>query len=216
MDIWQKDKLLLFLAFFIPGFISIKVYDLLVPSEKRDFSKSIFEVVGYSSLNYAFWSWLIFLMHTGGFYNDHKVWYFLFVVLIMFISPLIWAVLFFKLSSWSFVSKYIVHPIKKPWDYVFGKRESYWIIVHLKDGRKIGGRYDTNSFASSYPSDEQIYIEDLWVLDENGQFIKRVDDTKGVIVFGSEILSVEFKLTKGGGSSGRGEERGKEGKARQG
>lgn len=198
MDIWQKDKLLLFLAFFIPGFISIKVYDLLVPSERRDFSKSIFEAVGYSSLNYAFWSWLIFLMHTGDFYSYHKIWYYVFFFLIIFVSPVIWPVLFFKLSSRSFISKYIVHPIKKPWDYVFGKRESYWVIVHLKDGRKIGGRYDTDSFASSYPSDEQIYIEEAWILDDQGSFNKRIEDSKGIIVFGSEILAVEFKLSKGG------------------
>ena len=30
----------LFLVFFVPGFISLKVYDLFIPSERRDFSKS--------------------------------------------------------------------------------------------------------------------------------------------------------------------------------
>jgi len=43
MDIWQIDKLVLFLVFFIPGFISIRVYDSLVPSERRDLSKSLFD-----------------------------------------------------------------------------------------------------------------------------------------------------------------------------
>ncbi len=37
MNIWEADKLVLFLIFFIPGFVSIKVYDLLIPGEQRDF-----------------------------------------------------------------------------------------------------------------------------------------------------------------------------------
>ena len=57
----------------------------------------------------------------------------------------------------------------KPWDYVFSRRQAYWVIVHLRDGRKIGGRFDRKSFASSYPADEQIYIEEVWRLDEDGR-----------------------------------------------
>jgi len=38
MDIWNADKLALFPIFFLPGFISIKIYDLLVPGEPRDFT----------------------------------------------------------------------------------------------------------------------------------------------------------------------------------
>ena len=49
----NTQTLTLFLFFFLPGFVSLKVYDSLVPSERRDFSKSIYEVVAYSTLNYA-------------------------------------------------------------------------------------------------------------------------------------------------------------------
>jgi hypothetical protein len=47
-----------------------------------------------------------------------------------------------------FLQKYTVHPISKPWDFVFSKKQPYWIIVHLSDGRRIGGRFGENSFAS--------------------------------------------------------------------
>jgi len=39
----QQATLALFLAFFVPGFLMIRVYDLLVPTERRDFSKSVFD-----------------------------------------------------------------------------------------------------------------------------------------------------------------------------
>lgn len=192
MDIWQIDKLVLFLVFFIPGFISIRIYDLLVPSERRDFSKSLFEAIGYSSLNFAALFWLIIPIHSGNFYVHHKLWYFIFLLLIICVIPIFWPILFLKLSTWKPISKYIVHPIQKPWDYVFGKREAFWIIIHLKDRRKIGGKFGTNSFSSSYPSEEQIYLEEVWKLDENGKFIGPIERSKGIIILGKEILSIEF------------------------
>ena len=192
MDIWQIDKLALFLVFFIPGFISIRIYDLLVPSERRDFSKYLFEAIGYSSLNFAALLWLIILIHSENFYVHCKILYFIFLFIIIFIIPILWPILFLKLSTWTPIARYIIHPIQKPWDYIFGKKEAFWVIIHLKNGRKIGGRYDTNSFSSSYPSEEQIYLEELWKLDENGIFIESIERSKGIIVSSNDILSIEF------------------------
>jgi hypothetical protein len=45
--------LALFLIFFVPGFISLKVYDLLIPSEARDFTKSVFDAIAYSTLSFS-------------------------------------------------------------------------------------------------------------------------------------------------------------------
>ena len=42
-----------FLIFFIPGFVSLKMYDLLIPNVPRDFTKSLAEIVTYSALNFA-------------------------------------------------------------------------------------------------------------------------------------------------------------------
>lgn len=192
MDVWQIDKLVLFLVFFIPGFISTKVYDLLVPSERRDFSKSLFEIVGYSALNFAALLWLIVLIHSGNFYDDHRTYYFLSLFFVMFVAPSLWPFVFLKLSSWPPIAKHVVHPIQKPWDYVFGKRRSFWVIVHLRDGRRIGGKFDTSSFASSNPAEEQIYLEEVWELDEKGRFIKPIERSGGIIILGEDITAVEL------------------------
>jgi len=50
------------------------------------------------------------------------------------------------------------------------------MIIHLKDGRRIGGRFDENSSASSFPAKEQIYIEEVWELDENENLSNRLKD----------------------------------------
>ncbi len=192
MDVWQINRLALFLIVFVPGFVSLKVYDLLIPGERRDFSKSLFEVIGYSALNFAILSWLIILIHSKDFYGHHRLLYFGSLFLILFIFPILWPFVYLKLSSWNAFAKRFIHPIPKPWDYVFGKRQRFWIIVHLKDRRRIGGRYDTNSFASSYPANEQIYLEEVWELGEKGNFVKPVERSKGMVILGDEIVAVEF------------------------
>lgn len=192
MDIWQTDKLLLFLIFFIPGFISIKIYDLLIAGQRRDFSKSISEVIGYSALNFAALSWLIILIHSNNFYKNYLFWYFILIFLILFICPICWPILFIKLSSWSFFAKYIINPIAKPWDFVFSQKRVYWIIVHLKDGRNIGGIYGKQSCVSTYPEDEQIYLEKMWRLDENGKFVEPISKSAGMIILKDMILSIEL------------------------
>jgi len=192
MDIWDINKLALFLIFFIPGFISIKIYDLFIPSERRDFTKSLFEVMGYSAINFAALSWLIIFIHSDHFYSDHRAIYFLSILLVLFVIPIIWPLIILKLSCWPPISKRIIHPIRKPWDYVFGKKRCYWVIVHLRDGKKIAGRYDKSSFSSSYPAEEQIYLEEVWHLDERGAFVRPVDRSAGIIILGKDISSLEF------------------------
>lgn len=192
MDIWQIDKLTLFLVFFLPGFVSMKVYDLLIPSPRRDFSKSLFEVLGYSALNFGALSWLIYLIHQNHFPTAHRYWYLFLLFWIMVGVPVLWPFVILKVFSIPFVAKYVIHPVSKPWDFVFGKKQSYWVIVHLKDGRRIGGRFDTNSFASSDPAKEQLHLEELWKLDDDGAFTGRVDRTGGIIISEDSILAVEF------------------------
>lgn len=193
MDIWELDKLELFLVFFIPGFISVKVYDLLVPRERRDFSKSLYEIMGYSALNFAALSWLIILTLSESFYIDHKFWYFLSLFFVMFVAPTLWPFVFLKLSTWTPIAKYIIHPFGKPWDFVFSKNKGFWVIVHLTNGEKIGGLLSTNSFVSSYPYEEEIYLEKVWKLDEEGKrFIEPIERSKGIIILEKEISRVEL------------------------
>jgi hypothetical protein len=53
MDIWTTDKFLLFFAFVIPGFISIKCYELLFPGPGRSSSEQVIDAIAYSAMNYA-------------------------------------------------------------------------------------------------------------------------------------------------------------------
>jgi hypothetical protein len=85
------------------------------------------------------------------------------------------------------------HPTAKPWDFVFSQRKSYWLKVVLNDGTTIAGRYGPKSFASSAPAEEQIYLEESWLLNDKGGFMREKNNTEGVIVLSKEIAYIEFR-----------------------
>ena len=190
MPAWTQDELLLFLLFFVPGFVSIKVYDLLVPADRRTLPNRLAEAFGYSAINYSMLLPIIVLAYGYGLLDE--VWLQLglsYVVLL--IAPVIWPWLFIRIVQPRF-PKVFINPIPKPWDVVFRQRGESWIIIHLNDGRRIGGRFARGSEASSYPADDQLYIKEVWRLDGNGRFVEPVDRTAGIIVSGRTIEAVEF------------------------
>jgi hypothetical protein len=104
----------------------------------------------------------------------------------------VWPFLLVRLFRLRQAARYLVNPIPKPWDVVFRELGESWIIAHMADGRRIGGRYAKGSQASSYPADEQLYLKEVWRLDEEGRFIDKVDRTGGVIVGMRDVQALEF------------------------
>jgi hypothetical protein len=192
MDIWETNKLLLFIGFVIPGFVSLKTYALLLPSTPKDSAAQLVDAVAYSCINYALLVWPIYLIDSNKLWITHEGWYIAFCVFALLIAPILWAFLFKKVRETEFVRRTLPHPTARPWDYVFGQGRPYWIIVTLKDGKKVGGRYDTKSFASSAPAIDQLYLEEAWLLNEDDGFERQRTKTAGVMILASDLVTIEF------------------------
>lgn len=192
MNIWEADKFILFFAFVIPGFISIKAYDLFFPSEPKDSSKQLIDSIAYSSINYALLFSPIIWVESSQLKNLCPFVYYLFYVLVLFVAPIIWVWIWKKTRESQRFQKNMPHPTQKPWDYVFGQRKPYWVIAKLKDGTEVAGRYGQNSFASSAPAEEQIYLEEAWFLNEDKGFDRPKNQTSGIILLSSELVCLEF------------------------
>ena len=193
MDIWQIDKFLLFFAFVIPGFISIKTYELIFPGVSRSSSEKMIDAIAYSSINYALLSLPIYGVEKSHLKSDCGFLYYGFYLFVLFVAPVLWALVWKYLRTREFFQKNAPHPTGKPWDFVFSQRKPFWVKVTLKNGKIIGGLYAENSFTSSAPSEEQIYLEETWVLNENGGFERAKNNTAGVIILASEISHVELR-----------------------
>lgn len=198
MDIWATDKLALFLSFVIPGFISLKAYAVLGLQSPRDSTQQIVDAVTYSCLNYALLSWPILEVEASDWKMTNRSFYFAFYGAVLLVAPVIWALLWRWLRTTQVLQNILPHPTDKPWDYVFRRRLPYWMIVTFKDGKRIAGLYGSASFSSASPAAEQLYIEEAWVLNEDGGFERPRTDTAGILALGSEIATVElFHILKG-------------------
>lgn len=191
----ERLQFTLVLLLFLPGFISLKVYDLIVPNEKRNFSHDFFEAVSYGtmSLILSVFLALLFRHFFHIFYVENfKILVFsgvTVVLLIAIILPIVFCVI--TKSNWWSKSKWFVSS-EKTWDWVFSKRQSMWVIIYFNDGRRIGGFFGDNSYASSFPAKEQIYLEEVWNLDAHGEFTTKINQTHGIIIMGSDISSIAF------------------------
>lgn len=87
MDIWSADKLVLFIAFVIPGFISIKCYQLFHPGVIRNAADQVVDAIAYSCINYALFLWLIIAVETSALRAVHPILYGLFYVLVLLVGP---------------------------------------------------------------------------------------------------------------------------------
>lgn len=193
MDIWNNDKLLIFVAFVIPGFLLLKTNAVLGLEPAADSSKQVVDAVAYSCVNYALLLWPILMVESSNLRASHQVLYFTFYGFVVLVAPVLLALIWRGLRTTQRLQKYLPHPVARPWDFVFRKRLPYWVIVTFKDGKQIAGRYDSKSFSSASPSPEQIYLEEAWVLsDGGGGFERSRTNTAGILVLGSEIRTVEF------------------------
>jgi hypothetical protein len=48
------------------------------------------------------------------------------------------------------------------------------------------------SFASSAPSRIEIYLEEVWKLDDEGRFVSKVPQSAGVFIPGEHIVALEL------------------------
>ena len=192
MDSLSLDKIPLLLIFFVPGFISLKVFDLLVPGEKRNWQGALFEAVGFSCINFALTFWVFFLINSADFYRRQRFWYYLIHFGILFILPIVWAILLNALLKLNFFVGKIVELIPTAWDYFFSQRKACWILIRLKSGDLIGGLYGVGSFSANFPYNQDIYISEVWKISETGQFLERIPQTKGTWIPKASIELMEF------------------------
>jgi hypothetical protein len=196
-NLWTPTSLALFLAFFVPGFLAQKVYGLIVPDEQPEAATFIVSAIAYSSLNYALASpliwWLVARGHIGNLWVAIPA-----VVFILLILPTLLPLVLIWIRRRPFVQRRTLSPIKRPWDYVFNGRNSYWVIVTFKSGEKIAGIYGPHSFSSSHPRKEQIYLQKVWTLAKDGTFAAEDPKSKGVIILSDEVLTIELFSSREG------------------
>lgn len=60
----------------------------------------------------------------------------------------------------------------------------------------IGGLYNEQSFASSFPYSEDLYLTKTYKIDKDGRFVEEIDRTMGLLINKDFIDYIELFSTK--------------------
>ena len=84
----------------------------------------------------------------------------------------------------------LVHAIPTAWEWKFRAMPPQWVLVTLKDGTRFAGYCGLESFISSDPAERDMYIQQIYDLDSEDNWIKV--GKKEVLITSGEIQTVEF------------------------
>ncbi|GMO36617.1 MAG: DUF6338 family protein [Termitinemataceae bacterium] len=188
MEFLTESGFGLFVLIVAPGFLSLKVWALIHPSRRVSFADSLYEAVFYGVVNYFLVAvWMLPLMAKQG-----AVWKIIALITALVIVPLLLPHLWKWILSWKSIRKRIINPIPKAWDVFFGKQKPCFMLVHLNNGQVIGGLYAYNSASSSYPEEEDLYLEKIYEIDDAGKLTKPIDGSLGLLVNCKSIDYIEL------------------------
>lgn len=152
-------------------------------------SDNLIAIVMLGLVNYIPVGWWVLPISN----DKSQFWQVVVVIGTFLVAPLVWPIALRFSIGIPIVAKHIRHPMPKAWDYFFGiLRKECFVLIRLKNGRLLGGVLSTSSFASSYPSDEDLYLEQVWRTTDDGAFVEPIPDTRGALVSRSECDYIQF------------------------
>ena len=174
-----EPSLLQFILFALPGFVSMRVYALLEPSDKTLLKDNLLEAVVFGVINVAL-LWPAFRLLLSA-QPIHPLAEYTLVIVVLFVGPAIWPFAVQRLARVLSNRGLILRQTKTAWDAFFRQRQECWVIINLKNGDKIGGYFGPSSFATLHPTSGHLYVEELWRINDQGEFDGPVAGTMGAV-----------------------------------
>ncbi|MCH9051476.1 MAG: hypothetical protein IIA72_10385 [Proteobacteria bacterium] len=173
MPDFELKHIILFIAFVLPGAISMYVYGLKVPQGDQQLKDKVIEAISFSKINFVFLFWFIQFLFRPDFIQQNPFYSWILVISCFVVVPVLWPFLLVWVLRAATRWEWVLEQARTAWDDFFSKAsKGCWIIVELNDGSRIGGRFGENSYASAYPDSGHIYLEELWEVNEDGTFGK--------------------------------------------
>ena len=191
-NLLKLEYILAFATFVLPGFLIMKIIRLKVPNKDFLLKDMLFEAFSYSLLNLSIFGWIPYLLLS----NNNIGWSIVAFIVILVISPIVLATGYIKIVSSKFFAKHFDIQMPTAWDWYFSQRPNSILLVKMKDGSEIIGYFGETSYATSYPNDGSIYIEKVYMKDENNN-LKIVENSNGILIAKDQYTTIEFYNIQG-------------------
>jgi hypothetical protein len=180
-----------FFALLFPGIVAVAVYDLRVPGERRNWSELGIALVASSVVIDVFSAAYLAMFPIAKADTADVA---AFGIIGDVIVPVLLGWLIVDLRGALARRGVILPAVPKAWDEFFDriKGRPVALVLTLSDGRKIGGFWDEDPFASSYPHDEDLLITIPAIIDQQtGRFSRCASAHQGLLVKRDDIITIE-------------------------
>jgi hypothetical protein len=184
--------------FLMPGFLVAFWVNLLVPLRPNTDNKNIITYLLLSLVVYLpvllFLGWKGKLPYLQSF--RQMVWLLgLFLVLIPFLLGWGLSKVVHGRKLWGWTERILkvkaVHPVASAWDRAFQRDDNPWVLVTLKDGRLVGGRWDDGAVASSDQVERDLFLREVYEVPPSGEW-KSIGSSLGMLIKADQIGLIEF------------------------
>ncbi len=188
------ENSLLILLLVVPGLIIVFVKSTFVTGRRASHTSTILSYFVVSCVYYGIVlpfvdiPWLVSLVGSSAFFT----WFCL-----VFVGPAAFGLALGVDVQKNFLRKLIqrlglnpVHVMPTAWDWKFGEMGSEWVLVTLKNGTQFAGLFGNQSFAASDPAERDIYIQWVYDIDEEENWISRGETA--ILVTANEVSTIEF------------------------
>ena len=108
-------------------------------------------------------------IHQDSFIEKHPYLYTAGLMMVLLMLPVVWPLLYRSLLKWQWLASKIQLPYLTAWDFFFDRRVPVFVLVQLRNGSMLGGYYGFQSYATSFPTEGDIYLETVYEVDEDGK-----------------------------------------------
>ncbi|MDT9717443.1 DUF6338 family protein [Paenibacillus sp. ClWae2A] len=183
----------------VPGFIMNMGYNYILPTREGQAPIYLVRFIVFSCVNFAFAWPMINKLIQSRYWEQHPFRWSIILGLIVLLLPYVIGIFTGIAAERDWIRKLLlktginpVHPSPTAWDYIMSNDSSY-VIVTLKNGFVIYGLFASKSLASTVPTEKDLYLEEIFELDENEEWLPKA---KGIWISGPEILHIEFLISE--------------------
>jgi len=194
METSAVNELAVFGLLVLPGFISMRIFDLFNPTDKRPVSNSMFEGLAFGILNALVFFPLWIIIDGPALLAGNPMPAYALALFTLVVAPVTWGLFAHKLLRWLADRNVILGRHRTAFDAYFSRQRPCWVIVHLHDGQRVGGLFGGKSYASFFPKSGHLYLEELWELGDDGAFKggQKISASAGMIFRPSDYRLIEI------------------------
>jgi hypothetical protein len=191
------SQVLILLVFIIPGFVLMRIKRVAYPSVEPAAATAVLDSLALSCMIYALSFPLLYLSYARRWYEAHPAFFALLALAVLLAMPCILGILYVwstKTGKWAWLrgSLGFPHPDPTAWDHHFRKERAHWIWLTFKNGQVMAGLFGPNSFASSFPQRQDLFVEKLLSLDEDGKVVGWKDGSAGALISVENLERIEL------------------------